>query len=86
MRPVDRLVIAYLTFATVLILVRWEFSSPENWLLLAMHALIGVLVYLVTRVGERDVAGRVLHDIYPLLLLPTLYTELGILTMQRYQR
>jgi membrane-associated phospholipid phosphatase len=82
MKPVDRLVATYLTFTTILILCRWEFTL-ENLLLLGMHALVGVLIFLFTKIGETEKIGRVLHTIYPLLLLPTLYTELGVLTMQR---
>ncbi len=82
MRPVDRLVVTYLAFITILILLRWEFTF-ENLLLLFMHALVGVLIFLFTKIGETDKVGRVLHLIYPLILLPTLYTELGVLTMQR---
>ena len=83
MRPVDKLVAAYLTFTTLFLVFRWEFSSPETWLLLTMHALVGTLLYLFTRLELHDRVGCVLHDIYPLLLLPTFYTELGILAMQR---
>jgi membrane-associated phospholipid phosphatase len=82
MRPVDRLVAAYVVFITVLILLRWNFSV-ENLLLLLMHALVGVLIFLFTKLANTERVGRFLHDIYPLLLLPTLYTELGILAMQR---
>jgi membrane-associated phospholipid phosphatase len=85
MRPVDRLVAAYLIFTTILILLRWQSSSPESFLLLGMHVLVGLLIYLFTKAGEQDnySTGRVLRELYPLLLLPTLYTELGIFTMQR---
>ena len=83
MRPVDRLVVAYLAFITILILLGWEFSSAENLLLLAMHVLVGLLLYLFTKIGDKNQLGSVLRDFYPLLLLTTLYTELGILTMQR---
>ncbi len=83
MRPVDRLVVAYLAFITILILIGWELSSAENLLLLAMHVLVGLLIYLFTKTGDKDQLGSVLRDFYPLLLLPTLYTELGVLTMQR---
>ena len=83
MRPVDRLVASYIAFTTILILVRWEFSQPESICLLLMHVLVGALIYLCTKVSEADGVGAWLRDIYPLLLLPTLYTELGILTMQQ---
>jgi membrane-associated phospholipid phosphatase len=64
MRPVDRLVAAYLIFTTILILLRWEFSSPESFLLLGMHVLVGLLIYLFTKTGEQDnySTGRVLRE------------------------
>ena len=83
MRPVDRLVAGYLTFTTLLLIVRWDLSSPETWLLLAMHALVGTLLFLFTKLKQDNRVGCVLHDIYPLLLLSTFYTELGVLAMQR---
>ena len=83
MRPVDKLVVAYLTFTTFLLIVRWDVSSPETWLLLAMHALVGTLLFLFTKLERHNRVGCVLHDIYPLLILGTFYTELGVLSMQR---
>jgi membrane-associated phospholipid phosphatase len=83
MRPVDKLLVAYITFTTLVLIVRWNFSSPETWLLLAMHALVGTLLYLFTRLEPGNRTGYVLHTIYPLLLLSTFYTELGVLSMQR---
>lgn len=55
--------------------------APElrgwQWLLLA-HALIVALVWLVTRPGLGRV-GRVLREVFPLLLLLGLYAELDVL-------
>jgi membrane-associated phospholipid phosphatase len=83
MRPVDKLVVVYLLFTTLVLISRWEFSSPETWLLLAMHALVVTLLHLFTKLERHDKVGNILHDMYPLLLLATLYTELGVLSMQR---
>ncbi len=83
MRPVDKLVVAYLTFTTLVLIVRWDFSSPETLLLLAMHALVGTLLFLFTKLERNNRVGGVLQIIYPLLLLGTFYTELGVLSMQR---
>lgn len=44
------------------------------------HGLVVVLVYLVTRPGLGPV-GRTIREIYPLLLLPALYSELDILNV-----
>jgi membrane-associated phospholipid phosphatase len=83
MRPVDKLVAAYLTFTTLLIISRWEFSAIETWLLLVMHALVAALLYLFTRLEDDSRVGAVIYELYPLLLLSTLYTELGVLSMLR---
>jgi membrane-associated phospholipid phosphatase len=53
---------------------------PECWWLLVAHGLVVVLVYLVTRPGLGPV-GRTIREIYPLLLLPALYSELDILNV-----
>ncbi len=83
MRPVDRLVAVYIAFTTVLVLLGGNLFSLESFLLLVMHALVGILLFLFTKVSPNHQLGRVLHDIYPLLLLSTLYTELGVFAMQR---
>ncbi len=53
-------------------------DQPGCWWLLAAHALFGVLLYLVTRPGLGPV-GRTVREIYPLLLLVGLYSELDVL-------
>ena len=76
-RPVDILLLAYITVVSVVAALR----APENpgcWWLLLAHALFLVLVFLLTRPGLGPV-GRTIREIYPLLLLPALYSELDIL-------
>lgn len=83
MNRIDRLVAVYLIFTTTVIILRREFSSPETWLLLSMHAMVATLLYLFTKIEPHNRVGRVFHALYPLLLLPAFYTELGVLAMQR---
>ena len=75
--PVDFLLLAYLTVVSTVAALRAQHSPGWGWLLVA-HALFVILLFLVTRPGLGPV-GRTLREIYPLLLLPGLYSELDIL-------
>jgi membrane-associated phospholipid phosphatase len=77
LRPVDLLLAGYLGVVSVVAAVRAP-SQPGCWWLLGAHALFGVLLFLITRPGLGPV-GRTIREIYPLLLLPGLYSELDIL-------
>ena len=77
LRAVDLLLLAYLAIVSVVAVFRAP-KAPDCWWLLLAHALVVVLVYLVTRPGLGPV-GRTIREIYPLLLLPALYSELDIL-------
>ena len=77
LRPVDLLLLGYLVIVSVVASLRLPDNSSLWWLLLA-HGLFGVLLFLITRPGLGPV-GRTLREIYPLLLLPGLYSELDIL-------
>jgi membrane-associated phospholipid phosphatase len=77
LRAVDLLLLAYLAVVSIVAAVRAP-AAPECWWLLLAHALVVVLVYLVTRPGLGPV-GKTIREIYPLLLLPALYSELDIL-------
>jgi membrane-associated phospholipid phosphatase len=52
--------------------------SHDNWLIGLAHALIVLLVWLITRPGLGDV-GRTLRDVAPLLILLGLYASLDVL-------
>lgn len=80
LRPTDKLIGGYVAFVSTVMLVRGEFVHGSAWALLAMHVLVGVLLYLFTQLGPRDTIGAVLHDLYPLLLLGPLYGEIGMLS------
>jgi membrane-associated phospholipid phosphatase len=77
LRAADLLLLAYLAIVSVVAAIRAP-RAPGCWWLLLAHALVVVLVYLVTRPGLGPV-GRTIREIYPLLLLPGLYSELDIL-------
>jgi membrane-associated phospholipid phosphatase len=75
--PVDLLLLGYLAVVSAVALARVQSQPDCGWLLVA-HLLFGLLLYLITRPGLGRV-GRAVREIYPLLLLPGLYTEIGIL-------
>jgi membrane-associated phospholipid phosphatase len=79
-RPVDTLLACWIGFVTLLIVGRGGVGQP-TWWLVGAHALFALLLVLFTRLEARHRIGRVLHDIYPLLLLGALYTELGLLSI-----
>jgi membrane-associated phospholipid phosphatase len=78
---IDRVIAVYLLFVTVVIVVRGPFHGPFPWLL-TTHALVFLLLWLFTRAPADARVGRVLHTLYPLLLLMPLYTEVGMLNVQ----
>jgi len=77
LRPVDWLLLAYLAVVSVVAVIRAP-TRPGCWWLLVAHALFVLLLFLVTRPGLGPV-GRTIREIYPLFLLPGLYSELDIL-------
>jgi membrane-associated phospholipid phosphatase len=83
-RAVDRLLLGYVGFTTVI--VGWRLAAGAGdgalaWLLL-MHVLLGALVLLLARVPPGARTGSWLHDLYPLLLLGPFYAEIGLLNQQ----
>jgi membrane-associated phospholipid phosphatase len=77
LHPVDLLLLAYLTVVSVMAAARAG-SQPACWWLLVAHGLFGVLLYLISRPGLGP-AGRTFRELYPLFLLPGLYSEIGVL-------
>ncbi len=75
--PVDRLLLGYLTIITVVAVIRAP-RQPECWWLLPAHALFVLLLYLIRR-RPLGATGQALGEIYPLILLVGLYSEVGIL-------
>jgi membrane-associated phospholipid phosphatase len=77
LRTVDVLLLAYLGVVSVVAAMRVS-TQPACWWLLLAHGLFVVLLVLVTRPGLGPV-GRTMREIYPLFLLPGLYSELDVL-------
>ncbi len=77
LRPVDYLLLGYLTIVSFLAVARAP-EQPGDWWLLVAHALFIVLLFLLTRPGLGPV-GRTIREIYPILLLVGLYAELDVL-------
>lgn len=82
MRPVDRLLLGYVGFVTIVVLARGSILQQGAGWLLAMHALFALLVWLFTRLGPEDAVGRRLDDLYPLIMLVPLYGAIGVLGAQ----
>lgn len=81
LNPVDKLIGIYLAFASVMAVFRLGPGSAFFWWVLLAHALAFVLLYLFTLVQPEQRVGQVLHDLYPLLLIPALYTALAFLNI-----
>lgn len=79
MSVIDKLIAGYVAFITLVVVARGSLLDRDTWLLLGIHALIAVLLLLFTRLKPSHRVGQILHDLYPLLLLPALYSELGMM-------
>lgn len=78
LKPVDKLIAAYLVFVTLVIVLRGPWGGAAAWML-GMHVLFGVMLYLYSRLHKTDRVGRTLHTVYPLIMLLPLYTQIGLL-------
>ena len=73
---------AYIAVATGVVLLSFRRDGIPGWpWVLTAHALIGALVLLAPRARTAGPVGRFLGDWYPMLLLPALYGEIGVLTL-----
>ncbi len=82
LRPVDKLVAGYLALVTVVMVVRGSYAESSFWWLIAMHGLVGLLLFVADRLESRHKLGRAMYVLYPIIITPALYSELGILTLQ----
>lgn len=82
LRPVDRLLLCYLGFVTVVILARGATVASGTAFLLVMHGLVAALILLSARHAPQATLTRFLHDFYPLILLLPFYAEFGVLNGQ----
>lgn len=76
-RPLEWLMGGYAALVAVVVAVRAPELRGWQWLLLA-HALILLLIWLLNRPGLGR-TGRIIREIFPLLLLLGLYAELDVL-------
>lgn len=73
---------AYIAIATGAVLLAFRGDGIRGWpWLLGAHALILALVALAPRARSAGPFGRFIGDWYPMLLLPALYGEIGVLTL-----
>ena len=77
LRPVEYLLLAYIAVISVPTLFRTP-ERPGCWWILLAHALIVLLIYLVSRPGL-GVVGRAIREVYPLILVVALYTALDVI-------
>jgi membrane-associated phospholipid phosphatase len=77
LRPVDRVILAYVAIVSVVALARLPGNPTIVWVLLT-NTLIAALVWLVNR-PELGPTGSALADIYPLFILLALYGSLDLL-------
>ena len=83
LRLVDLLLAGYLAIVSIVAAIRAP-QRPGCWWLLVAHALFGILLILITRPGLGPV-GRTIRELYPLFLLPALYSELDVLNSPSMQ-
>src|SRR6267378_496046 len=73
---------AYVLVATGAVLYSFQGEGIRGWpWVLSAHALIAALVLIAPRARNAGPIGRFLGDWYPMLLLPALYGEIGVLTL-----
>ncbi len=82
LRSVDRLLLAYVGFVTVVILIRGSIVANGTVWLLVMHAFFAALLILCAGPGRERPFARLVHDFYPLLMLLPFYSEVGVLNAQ----
>lgn len=79
LRPVDRLLLAYLAFATLVVVARGGLITAGTIGIVVLYALVAALILLSARVPPERRFGRLVYDFYPLLLVAPLYAQLGVL-------
>jgi membrane-associated phospholipid phosphatase len=80
---IDIAMLAYQVPATIAVLLSFRSDAApwgRGWLI-AAHALLLLLVTLAPRARRAGPVGRIVGDWYPMLTLPALYTEVGVLTL-----
>jgi membrane-associated phospholipid phosphatase len=73
---VDKVILAYLGFTTILILGWWSSLPEAGWLLAAHIAAVAVLLYEIKRPNP---TSRIFRNWYPLLYVASCYKEMALL-------
>ena len=82
--PLDRLTLAYVAVPTLALALSFRDGPITGWpYVLLAQALLVAGVFIAPRARGAGRLGRVVGDLYPLLLLPALYGEIGIFTLHR---
>ena len=79
--PVDVATLLYLAAATIAVLVSYRGNVPGGGWLFVAHGLVFAVVLLAPRAREAGPVGRFCGDWYAMFLLPALYGEIGVLTL-----
>jgi membrane-associated phospholipid phosphatase len=79
LRPVDRLIIAYLA-ATAAVVLLFGSRLQERFLIASAHALAILSIVVIARARPRARVIAFAHDWYPILAVAALYAELSVLT------
>lgn len=77
LRPAEWLLLGYLGITTAVAIARWPGFPPAGWVVVAN--LLYVALILLASHPEQGRLGRVLRELYPILLLAALYPALDIL-------
>src|SRR5207302_3405964 len=79
---IDLATVGYIVVATGAVLFAFRGEGIPGWpWLLTAHALMAALVLLAPHARNAGPVGRFLGDWYPMILLPALYGEIGVLTL-----
>ena len=81
LRPVDKLVAGYLLVVTGVMVVRGGIAEANFWWLIAMHGLVVLLLWLCGQLQAKHKLGGAIYVLYPILIAPALYSELGVLSL-----
>jgi hypothetical protein len=80
----DRVTLAYVAVPTTALALSFRDGPIRGWpFVLLAQALTLACVLLTPRARVAGPVGRMVGDLYPLLLLPALYGEIGIFTLHR---
>jgi membrane-associated phospholipid phosphatase len=76
--PLDAATLAYAAVAGTVLALRWA-AVPERGLIALAHGLIVLVVLLAPRARRSGGLARVLGELYPLLIVFSLYSTVGLL-------